>query len=59
MFLDSKEEKNENDLVESSRTPKYSLVSSATPPKLPTKDSKPEPLANDISGISKMLNHVE
>jgi hypothetical protein len=59
MFLDSDEEKSESDSVESSGTPKDSLVSPPTPPKLPTKDSAPEPLANGSNGISKVPDHVE
>jgi hypothetical protein len=59
MFLDSDEEKSESDSVESSGTPKDSLVSPPTPPKLPTKDSAPEPLANGSIGISKVPDHVE
>ncbi|CAK9212247.1 unnamed protein product [Sphagnum troendelagicum] len=59
MFLDSDEEKSESDSVESSGTPKDSLVSPPTPPKLPTKDSAPEPLTNGSNGISKVPDHVE
>ncbi|CAM6015800.1 unnamed protein product [Sphagnum balticum] len=59
MFLDSDEEKSESDSVESSGTPKDSLVSPPTPPKLPTKDSAPEPLANGSNVISKVPDHME